>query len=306
MRMNERRRDDEPTTEKVNPRTAEIDKRSTAGVLELILAEDSTICDAVGRELNNIERAVELIISRLREGGRLFFVGAGTSGRLGVGEAAECPPTFGTGRELVQGIIAGGRKALWRSVEGAEDAGEDGAEQLEARGLSGADCVVGIAASSTTPFVKGALARAGDKGAGTVLVTCNPAPAVAADVVVSLLVGPEVIVGSTRMKAGTATKMVLNMLSTASMVRLGKTYGNLMVEVGPHSEKLRRRQERIVVQLLGVDSESAVELLSESGRDVKLAVLMGRLNLSRAAAKRLLDESGGFLRKALGEGGREG
>ena len=286
-------------TERINPRTIDLDKCSSAEVIDLILNEDKTITDAVEKERSNIAAAVDLIVGKLRDGGRIFFAGAGTSGRFGVMEAAECPPTFGTAPELIQAIIAGGKEAVWRSVEGAEDSPKEAARALSEAGLNDKDILVGIAASATTPYVRGALKLAQKSGGGTILVTCNPAPYALADIVISLLVGPEALVGSTRMKAGTATKMVLNMLTTASMVMLGKTYGNLMVDVQPRSSKLRDRAQRIVMHIGEVDERRAYELLEESGWDVKSSVVMAVKGSSYEEARELLDKNKGFLRKAL-------
>ncbi|MEM4658137.1 MAG: N-acetylmuramic acid 6-phosphate etherase [Candidatus Methanosuratincola sp.] len=288
-------------TESANPTTADIDLLPTEQMLRLIAEEDAKVASAVAREIPNIARAVDIIAERMKEGGRLFFVGAGTSGRLGVMEAAECPPTFGTKPGQVKAIIAGGRRALLRSIEGAEDSSEEAVSELKRVGLARLDSVVGIAASVGTPFVAGALRYARRVGASTVLICSNHADDPYADVVIELIVGPEVIAGSTRLKAGTATKMALNMLTTSVMVRLGKTYGNLMVEVKPSSQKLRSRQERIVSTILGVGLAEARALLEASGRDVKCAVLMGRFGITRLRAKRLLARFGGHLRRALGE-----
>lgn len=288
-------------TEKINPRTSDLDKCSTEEIIGLILNEDRSIADAIEKEREHIASAVDLIVERLRRGGRIFFVGAGTSGRLGVLEAAECPPTFGTDPEMIRAVIAGGKDAVWQSVEGAEDSGEDAERALSEAGLNEKDVVIGIAASAGTPFVQSALSFAGTTGGGRVLVTCNTVPRESADVVISLLVGPEAIVGSTRMKAGTVTKMVLNMLTTASMVKLGKTLGNLMVDVQPRSAKLRDRAIRIVMHLSAVEEGRALELLVESNWDVKCAVVMAVRRVSYEQAKELLDENEGFLRKALGQ-----
>jgi len=306
--MREKRDTDHLITESVNPASMEIDCCSTEGILRLISAEDAKVARAVENEIPNIGKAVDKIVDTLRSGGRLFFVGAGTSGRLGVMEAAECPPTFGTEPSQVRGIIAGGKRALYRSVEGAEDSPEGAVYELEKERFSKGDFLVGIAASSGTPYVEGAISYASGMGAGTALITCNPVPKEIADVTVTLLVGPEVIVGSTRLKSATATKMALNMLTTAAMIRMGKTYGNLMVEVKPASEKLRSRQERIVMSLLGVNRSAAQKLLQRARRDVKAAVLMDKLNVSFADAKKRLAREGGFLRRALGEegGGKDG
>ncbi|KAB2823153.1 MAG: N-acetylmuramic acid 6-phosphate etherase, partial [Candidatus Dadabacteria bacterium] len=248
-------------TEKINPRTSHLDQCSTEEIVRLILAEDGMIPGAVGKEKRRIAEAVELIVERMGRGGRLIFIGAGTSGRLGVMEAAECPPTFGTDPSLIRAIIAGGRKAVWKSVEGAEDSAKEARKELRKINLGENDVLVGIAASATTPFVESALTYAQKKGSGKILVTCNRVDTGIPDVVISILAGPEAIVGSTRMKAGTATKMVLNMLTTAAMVKLGKTYGNLMVDVLPRSAKLRDRAVRIVTEIAGVDEKEAGRLL---------------------------------------------
>jgi len=286
-------------TEKINTRTADIDMRTPVEIVDLILDEDRTITGAIEKEKKNIAKGVEIIVDRLSRGGRLIFIGAGTSGRLGVMEAAECPPTFGTDPSMILAVIAGGAKAIKKSVEGAEDSRKEARKALKELELSGKDVVVGIAASATTPFVESALRYAQKKESGGILVTCNPVSDKPADIVISLTVGPEAIVGSTRMKAGTATKMVLNMLTTASMVTLGKTYGNLMVDVQPRSAKLKDRARRIVRHLTGVSDTTAKELLEKSGWDVKVSVVMGAKKLSRGKAKELLKKHQGFLRGAL-------
>lgn len=287
-------------TERVNPRTEKLDELPTLGIVESIIAEDSSVVSAIEKEKDNIARAVELITERLGRKGRLVFIGAGTSGRLGVIEAAECPPTFGTDPDTILGIIAGGRKAVWRSTEGAEDSSEEARKALKRIDLKKKDVLVGIAASGTTPFVESALDYALKKGSARILVTCNPVETDVPDVVISLLVGPEVITGSTRMKAGTATKMALNMLTTASMVKLGKTYGNLMVDVRPGSAKLRDRARRLVMQIAGVGEERAAELLDYSKWDVKAAIVMEIKNTDYKNARKLLKERGGFLRSVIG------
>lgn len=287
-------------TEKINPRTACLDECSAGEIVGLILAEDSSIAGAVKKEKARIAAAVELIVERMSRGGRLIFIGAGTSGRLGVMEAAECPPTFGTDPSLIRAIIAGGRKAVWKSVEGAEDSAREPRAELKKIGLDENDVLVGIAASATTPYVESALSYAQKKGSGRILVTCNTADTPVPDIIISLLVGPEAIVGSTRMKAGTATKMVLNMLTTGAMVKLGKTYGNLMVDVLPRSSKLRDRAKRIVTEIAGVDELEAGRLLKRSGWDVKTSVVMAKKGLSYKKAKDLLLKNNGFLRRALG------
>jgi N-acetylmuramic acid 6-phosphate etherase len=287
-------------TEKINPRTTHLDECLPLEVIELILQEDRAIVEEVDKQKNSIAKAVELVTDKLKLGGRLFFIGAGTSGRLGVLEAAECPPTFGTDPELIQGFIAGGRGAIWQSIEGAEDSRTEAQELLTEARLNKDDVVVGIAASATTPFVESGLIYANKIESGSVLITCNPVDSSIANVTIQLLVGPEVVVGSTRMKAGTVTKMVLNMITTASMVQLGKTYGNLMVDVQPRSSKLRDRAQRIVMHIGKVDERRALELLEESGWDVKSAAVMAVKCISYEEARELLAKNNGFLRKALG------
>jgi N-acetylmuramic acid 6-phosphate etherase len=286
-------------TEKINPRTLHLDKCSPLEVVELILQEDRVIVEAVHKQKDSIAKAIELVVGKLKLGGRLYFIGAGTSGRLGVIEAAECPPTFGTDPILIQAFIAGGRDAIWQSIEGAEDSRTEAEGFLTEAGLSKDDTVIGIAASASTPFVEGGLQYAKNLGSGSVLVTCNPVNSSIAEVTIELLVGPEVVVGSTRMKAGTVTKMVLNMITTASMVQLGKTYGNLMVDVQPKSAKLRDRAKRIVVHIAEVSEEKAEELLDQSGWDVKASIVMEKKGLGLKDSKELLEKSNGFLREAL-------
>jgi N-acetylmuramic acid 6-phosphate etherase len=241
------------------------------------------------------------VVERFAAGGRLVYVGAGTSGRLGVLDAAECPPTFGTDPAEVVGVIAGGRESVFRAREGAEDDGPAGERAVDEHGVGATDAVVGIAASRRTPYVHGALARARALGAFTALVTCNPGEdaAVPADVVVAPVVGPEVIAGSTRMKAGTAQKLVLNMITTAAMVRRGKTLGNLMIDLRPGSAKLVERSRRIVMGVLGVDYEVAAGLLDDAEGRVKTALVMGKLGVDRAEAERRLAAAGGFVRRAF-------
>jgi N-acetylmuramic acid 6-phosphate etherase len=298
--VKKRRSTEHLITERINPRTKEIDLHSTSRIIELISEEDRGVADAVSNEKRNIEKAVDLIVNRLRSGGRLVLVGAGTSGRLCVMEAAECPPTFGTKSDRILGIIAGGKKAFWRSLEGAEDSKKDALEALRKISLKGKDVVVGAAASANTPFVEGALIYATKKGCGRILITCNRINnSPLADVLICPIVGPEVIVGSTRMKAGTATKMVLNMLTTASMIKLGKTYGNLMVDVQPKSDKLRDRAERIVMHVLGINRNKANNLLSRSKWNVKVAIVMGSKTIDYKLAKEILAKHKGVLREAL-------
>ncbi|MDX1568572.1 MAG: N-acetylmuramic acid 6-phosphate etherase, partial [Longimicrobiales bacterium] len=270
---------DERLTEQRNPRSRGIDVLSPDEIVELINDEDRTVADAVAREREAVARALELAVDAFRRGGRLIYVGAGTSGRLGVLDAAEMPPTFGTDPEQVQGIIAGGYDALVRSREGAEDHPEHGAEAVDARNVGPDDFVLGIATSGTTPFVHGALERARERGARTGFLLCTEPSAELRelhDVVIAPLVGPEVITGSTRMKAGTATKLVLNTITTGAMIRTGKVYGNLMVDLQVNCEKLRDRGERILMELVGLDRTDAGALLERAGGHVKTALVMGR------------------------------
>lgn len=298
--MSERRTIKHLITEKINRNTVNIDKLSVREAIDLICEEDKAVFEAVSAEKGNIAAATDLVIERLKHGGRIFFAGAGTSGRLGVLEAAECPPTFGTSPELFQAVIAGGKEAVWSSAEGAEDL-EDGARsELAARGLNSRDGVIGIAASSTTPFVKGALEFGVSNNCRTVLISCNPVEKSIADINIALPVGPEVIVGSTRMKSGTATKMVLNMITTTAMVQMGKTYGNLMVDLKPQSEKLRSRAVSIVTHICGLDENEAYELLEKAEWSVKAAVLMEKRDLGFEEAKDVLERCDGFLYLALG------
>jgi len=286
-------------TEKINPNTIDIDTKSTDQIVDTIISEDNVINQAISLQKINITNTVDLICDSLSKGGRLFFLGAGTSGRLGVIESAECPPTFGTDPELIQAVIAGGDIAIKNSIEGAEDSTEDSVKELKKRSFASGDILVGIAASSSTPFVQSAIEHSKKTGAKTVLITCNPKTNIIPDITISLLVGPEVIVGSTRLKAGTATKMVLNILTTASMIRLGKTYGNLMVDVQPKSSKLRDRAIRIVVELCGVNSKKAQENLESTNWNVKASVIMINRNIGLEEALILLEKSNGFLKKAL-------
>ena len=261
-------------TEQSNPASAHIDQLSTEEMLRVINAEDRKVAEAVGREIPNIARAVDAIAAAFRRGGRLFYIGAGTSGRLGVLDASECPPTFGAPPELVQGIIAGGETALSRATETTEDDPAIGARDLTARGFTRQDVLVGIAASGRTPYVLGAVAEAKRMGAPTVGLSCTPESelALAADIAITPLVGPEVIAGSTRLKAGTAQKLVLNMLTTGAFVRMGYVYGNLMVNVQPKNSKLRDRARRIIAQAAGVTYEHADELLRAAGDNVPAAI----------------------------------
>jgi N-acetylmuramic acid 6-phosphate etherase len=291
-------------TERRNPRTATIDTASALEIVDLIGAEDATVPGAVARAREDIARAVDLIEQAFRAGGRLVYVGAGTSGRLGVLDAAECPPTFGTPPEMVIGVIAGGYPALVKSVEGAEDDVNAAIGEMDARRVGPDDVVVGIAASGTTPFVRAALSRAQTLGARTAIVTCAEPPRLlreTCDVCILVLVGPEVVTGSTRMKAGTATKLVLNTLTTAAMIRLGKTYGNLMVDLRAWNDKLVDRSQRIVMETTGLDRDAARSVIEAADGRVKTAIVMARRGVSRDEAERLLEEQQGRLRAVVGD-----
>jgi N-acetylmuramic acid 6-phosphate etherase len=293
---------DDRLTEQRNPRSSEVDRLSPLEIVDLINGEDRTVAEAVGREREAIARALEILVETLRAGGRLFYVGAGTSGRLGVLDAAEMPPTYGTDPEMVQGIIAGGYEALVRAREGAEDHPEDGARDLEARGVRAGDFVLGIATSGTTPYVHGALARARELGARTGFFLCTPPPdelRAAHDVVIAPLVGPEVITGSTRMKAGTATKLVLNTLTTGAMILTGKVWGNLMVDLQVTCEKLDDRARRILRATLELEPEEADALLDRAGGRVKTAIVMHRRGVERGEAEDLLAAAGGRVAPVL-------
>jgi N-acetylmuramic acid 6-phosphate etherase len=290
-------------TEQRNPRSRRLDRLKTPHVLRLMNREDQRVPRAVAREIPRIARAVDLIVDRLLRGGRLFYVGAGTSGRLGVLDAAECPPTFGTPRTLVQGIIAGGRGALVRSIEGAEDDARAAEAALRKKRLGPKDVVVGIMASRRTPYAIGALRYGRSLGAATIAVTANPAggPRLPADVVIAPRVGPEVVTGSTRLKAGTAQKLVLNMLSTATMVRLGKVYENLMVDLRTASRKLEERTKRVFMHATGARYDETDAWLRRAGGSLKVAIVMRRARVTRAEARRRLKEAQGWVRQAIGE-----
>jgi len=288
-------------TEQTNPDSRALDRLDSLALVDLFVREDAKVVAAVGSARQEIARAVDLAGAALAAGGRLFYVGAGTSGRLGVLDAAECPPTFCTPPELVQGILAGGEAALVRSSEALEDRAEDGAAAIIEREVGPTDVVVGISAGGTTPYVHGALKAARARQAKTVFIACVAAADVPAtvDADIRLLVGPEILAGSTRLKAGTATKMVLNMLSTGAMVQLGKTYGNRMVDVAVTNTKLRDRAERILCDLTGCDRTAAAELLARSSDRVKPALLMHWGELSLAEAEARLQACDGQLRRAL-------
>ncbi len=291
-------------TEQRNPRTGAIDQAGALEIVDLISAEDATVPAAVARARTEIAWAIELIEQSFRQGGRLLYIGAGTSGRLGVLDASECPPTFRTPPEMVVGIIAGGFPALVKSAEGAEDDVNTGIAAMDGHRVSTRDTVVGIAASGTTPYVRAALGRAQALGARTVFLSCSEPPAVlrdTCDVCITVLTGPEVIAGSTRMKAGTATKLVLNLLSTGAMIRLGKVYGNLMVDLQAWSEKLVDRSERIVMETTGLDRAGARAVIDAAGGSVKTAIVMARRGVSTEEAEQLLAQSGGRLRPVVGD-----
>ncbi|MEA2764249.1 MAG: N-acetylmuramic acid 6-phosphate etherase, partial [Gemmatimonadaceae bacterium] len=287
-------------TERRNPRTASIDLASPLEIVDMINAEDRRVPDAVATQREQIARAIELAEATFRSGGRLFYVGAGTSGRLGVLDASECPPTFGTKPEMVQGIIAGGLPALTRSQEGAEDVVGNGARAIDEHRIGEKDFVIGIAASGTTPYVRAALERAAELGAKTGILACSPPPAdlvARVDVTMLPIVGPEAVTGSTRMKAGTATKLVLNTITTGAMIRLGKTYGNLMVDLRATNNKLIDRSQRIVMEVCGISRDQAKKLLEQADKSVKTAIVMQKRGVSLEAAKLLLAESGGVIRR---------
>ena len=291
-------------TEQRNPRTRDIDRAEALEIVDLLNAEDATVPAAVAGAREELARAITLIEEALRDGGRLLYVGAGTSGRLGVLDASECPPTFRTDPSQVVGIIAGGYSALVKPAEGAEDDLNAGIAAMDGHQVGAKDVVVGIAASGTTPYVRAALGRAQALGAHTVIVSCSPPPATlreTCDVAITVPVGPEAVTGSTRMKAGTATKLILNTLTTGAMIRLGKVYGNLMVDLQAWSEKLVDRGERIVMETAGVSRERAREVLGQAGGAVKVAIVMARLNLDRVEAEKRLAGHGGRLRPVVGD-----
>jgi len=292
------------TTEERNENSLHLDTMTTREILTLINAEDHKVAPAVAAAIPQITEAVDLITSRLKAGGRLFYVGAGTSGRLGILDVAEVKPTFGVGLDTVEAIIAGGAKAITESVEEAEDDFHQGGEELKLRGIRENDAVVGIAASGSTPFVLGALVTAREAGAATIGIACNHNSRLRdySDVTIEVIVGPEVLTGSTRMKAGTAQKMVLNMISTATMVKLGHVYENLMAGMQITNTKLLQRAIRIVSAAAGISADDAAALLDASGNDIKTAVVMGKLQVDAAAAQQLLAKADGYIRKAIALG----
>ncbi len=288
-------------TEQVNPSSANLDQLSALAIVELFNQEDAKTISAIAAAKLELATAIDRTADALRQGGRLFYIGAGTSGRLGVLDAAECPPTFCTPPEMVQGILAGGAAALLRSSEGLEDIYSDGEQAITDRKIGPHDVVVGIAAGGTTPYVHGALAAGRKRGATTVFITCVPREQVALDVDIDirLLVGPEILAGSTRLKAGTVTKLALNILSTGAMVRLGKVYGNRMIDVAVTNIKLEDRALRILEDLTQLDRAAATDLLDRSGKSVKLALMLHWTGLEPDAATALLTANQGDLRKAV-------
>ena len=291
---------DKLLTEQRNPRSERIDALSTEEMLRVINEEDQKIATAVARSVPQIAKAVDAIAGAIRNGARLFYIGAGTSGRLGVLDASECPPTYSVPYDLVQGIIAGGETALSKATEASEDDPDSGERDLMARGFSSKDVLAGIAASGRTPYVLGAMRKAREIGAITIGISCSPESELSTrvDIAIEVPVGPEVVTGSTRMKAGTATKLVLNMLTTGAMIRLGYVYGNLMVNLHPKNEKLRDRARRIVRDASGVDDARAAELLEQAG-SVKTAIVMAKKGVDRARAETLLAATDGAIGKAL-------
>ncbi len=292
------------STEQINPDSKDIDISDSKTIVEIINSEDKKIAIAVEAELDNIAKAVDGIVERFQKGGRLFYFGAGTSGRLGILDASECPPTFGTEHELVQGKIAGGKEAVFVAQEGAEDDPQHGIDEVVKAGLTANDIACGLAASGRTPYVLGALQKANDIGCLTLLVTTAghnkiSSLSVKPDIVISPNVGPEVVAGSTRMKSGTAQKMVLNMLTSAAMVRLGKTYGNVMVDLKQSNSKLIERSKKIIMNICEVDYDAATQLLIDSDNHVKTAIVMSLANCNKQEASERLEQSNGFIKKAI-------
>ncbi len=290
------------TTEQRNPHSADIDSKSTIEILKIINDEDKTVPLTVEKELKYIARAVDSIVEAIKNGGRLLYFGAGTSGRIGVVDASECPPTFGTPFGLIEGFIAGGKEAMFRAQEGAEDYEENGAKDVIAANVSGKDVVCGIAASRRTPYVVGAVKKAKELGAKTIYVTTNPRKDFnikEVDIAICPYVGPEVIMGSTRMKSGTAQKLVLNMLTTTAMIRLGKVYENMMIDLQMTNKKLVERSKKIVMTVTGVSYEKAEQYLNKANGHVKTALVMIKAGVDVEEAKRRLEKSDGFVRKAI-------
>jgi len=295
---------DPRATEQRNPRSERIDVASSLEIVDIMNAEDARVAGVVQGQREQIARAIDLIVAAFKAGGRLVYVGAGTSGRLGVLDATECPPTFGVPPTMVTGVIAGGYPALVKSAEGAEDDVNAGMVAMDTAQVTNRDVVLGIAASGTTPYVRAALGQAQTLGATTVLLTCAMPPKVLAetcDVIINPVVGPEVVTGSTRLKAGTATKLVLNTLSTGAMIRLGKVFGNLMVDLMALSAKLHDRGERIVMEVCAVSREEARQAIERAKGSVKLAIVMARRKVDAAEARRLLEKADGFVRPVVGD-----
>jgi N-acetylmuramic acid 6-phosphate etherase len=291
-------------TEQINELSSNIDMMSTHDIITLINQEDAKVADAIEKEIPFIVQAVDALTERFKMGGRLFYIGAGTSGRLGIVDASECPPTFGTDPSMVQGIIAGGNEAMFAAQEGAEDSFEKGADIIREYEISAKDCVCGIAASGRTPFVRGALKEAKSIGAYTILITTNDREQIISwnidvDTIIAPHVGPEVIAGSTRMKSGTAQKMILNMLTTGAMIRLGKSYGNIMVDLQLTNAKLQERARKIIMEIANINYEEASELLKASGGHVKTALIMSLTDIPFEKAKQLLEKADGYIKKAL-------
>ena len=290
------------TTEQRNPHSMDIDARSTEEILKIINEEDKTVPFAVEKEHPYIAQAVDLIVKALKSGGRLLYFGAGTSGRLGVVDASECPPTFGTPYGMIEGYIAGGNEAMFRAQEGAEDYEENGAKDVLKANVTSKDVVCGIAASRRTPYVIGAVKKAKELGAATLYITCNPRENFniqEVDIAICPYVGPEVVMGSTRMKSGTAQKLVLNMLTTTAMIRMGKVYENMMIDLQMTNKKLVERSKRIVMTIARVNYEEASSFLQQAGGHVKTALVMIKANVSADEAKQRLSRADGFVRKAI-------
>ncbi|MED4073490.1 N-acetylmuramic acid 6-phosphate etherase [Priestia endophytica] len=288
-------------TERRNNQTEELDTMSIQDILRIMNEEDKKVPEAIQKELENVERAVSLVVESFKSGGRLLYVGAGTSGRLGVLDAVECPPTFGTDPSLVKGVMAGGESAFIKAVEAAEDREDLGAEDMKLLNITSNDTVIGIAASGRTPYVIGALRYARERGASTCAISCNKETAISAlaEVAIEVNTGPEVLTGSTRLKAGTAQKLLLNMISTVSMIQIGKVYKNLMVDVQPTNEKLVERSKRIIMEATGISYEEASTYYDQSKQNIKVAILMVLTNCTAEEAQKKLQTSNGFVRQAL-------
>lgn len=288
-------------TEQRNPDTITIDCKTTLEIIDIINAEDANVITAVHREREPIAKAADMIVAAFKEGGRLIYVGAGTSGRLGILDATECPPTYGTDPKMIIGIIAGGKNAVFQSAEGAEDFPENGAKDIQQAEVNHRDVVMGITSGGTTPYVMGALFEAKKRNAKTIFLCCNreTMPIFDVDIIIRPIVGPEAITGSTRMKAGTATKLILNMLTTTTMIKIGKVYENLMVDLRATNVKLTDRAERIIMTVTGVSQDNAKELLESAFGNAKVAIVMQKLRIDYTEAKKRLDVQGGFVRKVL-------